>query len=143
MGKVFKILSIDGGGIKGLYSASILSKFEKTFNCQTSDHFDMICGTSTGGLIALALSLKIPAKDICEFYENKGELIFKNKGTYKKYESYIEFNEFLLNLNDLKSGVKYKSDDLTNASLNLETSYLSDVKLFVDYDLDYYYLKIK
>jgi patatin-like phospholipase/acyl hydrolase len=103
----------------------------------------MICGTSTGGLIALALSLKIPAKDICEFYENKGELIFKNKGTYKKYESYIEFNEFLLNLNDLKSGVKYKSDDLTNASLNLETSYLSDVKLFVDYDLDYYYLKIK
>lgn len=78
--KVFKILSIDGDGIKGLYSASILAKFEEKFNCKTSSHFDMICGTSTGGLIALALPLKIPAKDICKFYEDKGELIFpKNK----------------------------------------------------------------
>jgi patatin-like phospholipase/acyl hydrolase len=75
-GKTFKILSIDGGGIKGLYSARILDKFEKKFNCKTSDHFDMICGTSTGGLIALALSCKISAEDICKFYEEKGEAIF-------------------------------------------------------------------
>ncbi|MBO9583110.1 MAG: patatin-like phospholipase family protein [Flavobacterium sp.] len=81
MGKVFKILSIDGGGIKGLYSATILKKFEEKFNCYTSDHFDMICGTSTGGLIALALSLKISAEDICNFYEEKGEIIFP---THKK-----------------------------------------------------------
>jgi hypothetical protein len=74
--KTFKILSIDGGGIKGLYSASILKKFEETFNCTTSDHFDMICGTSTGGLIALALSLKISASDICDFYTDNGEKIF-------------------------------------------------------------------
>ncbi|WP_417431682.1 CBASS cGAMP-activated phospholipase [Halpernia sp.] len=74
--KIFKIISIDGGGIKGLYSASILEKFEKKFNCKTSDHFDMICGTSTGGLIALALSIKISAEDIRKFYEAKGEIIF-------------------------------------------------------------------
>lgn len=74
--KNFRILSIDGGGIKGLYSAKILEKFEEKFNCLTSDHFDMICGTSTGGLIALAVSLKIPAKDICRFYEEKGPQIF-------------------------------------------------------------------
>lgn len=74
--KIFKILSIDGGGIKGLYSARILEKFENKFNCRTSDHFDMICGTSTGGLIALALSIKISAEDIRKFYEEKGEIIF-------------------------------------------------------------------
>ncbi|WP_407475457.1 CBASS cGAMP-activated phospholipase [Elizabethkingia anophelis] len=74
--KQFKILSIDGGGIKGLYSARILEKFEKKFNCKTSDHFDMICGTSTGGLIALALTSLISAEDICKFYEQKGEIIF-------------------------------------------------------------------
>lgn len=74
--KVFKILSIDGGGIKGLYSARILDKFEKKFNCKTSDHFDMICGTSTGGLIALALTDLMSAEDICKFYEEKGEKIF-------------------------------------------------------------------
>ncbi len=83
MSATFKILSIDGGGIKGLYSASILAKFEEKFNCRTSDHFDMICGTSTGGMIALALSLKIPAKDICDFYENKGELIFPKHSKLK------------------------------------------------------------
>src|SRR5690554_6549878 len=78
--KTFKILSIDGGGIKGLYSAKILQKFEEKFNCRTSDHFDMICGTSTGGLIALALTSKLSAEDICKFYEDKGEIIFpKNK----------------------------------------------------------------
>lgn len=83
MGKVFKILSIDGGGIKGLYSATILKKFEEKFDCKTSNHFDMICGTSTGGLIALALSLKIPAKEICQFYENKGAIIFPSQKKFK------------------------------------------------------------
>ncbi|SFO11707.1 Patatin-like phospholipase/acyl hydrolase [Paenimyroides ummariense] len=81
--KVFKILSIDGGGIKGLYSARILSKFEEKFKCRTSDHFDMICGTSTGGLIALALTSLISADDICNFYEQKGEIIFPKHKTIK------------------------------------------------------------
>lgn len=76
--KVFKILTIDGGGIKGLYSAQILRHFEEKFECRISDYFDMLCGTSTGGLIALALSLKIPAVDICNFYDNEGPKIFTN-----------------------------------------------------------------
>lgn len=81
--KTFKILSIDGGGIKGLYSATILRKFEEKFKCQISDHFDLICGTSTGGLIALALSLKVPASEICNFYVNEGEKIFPNQRKIK------------------------------------------------------------
>lgn len=80
--KTFKVLSIDGGGIKGLYSAKILEHFEEKFNCKISDYFDMICGTSTGGLIALALSLKIPAKDIVKFYTEKGPLIFPDRTKY-------------------------------------------------------------
>lgn len=65
--KKFKILSIDGGGIKGLYSAQVLAKFEESFNTRLSDHFDLICGTSTGGIIALGVSAKIPMKNIVEF----------------------------------------------------------------------------
>ena len=80
--KDFKILSIDGGGIKGLYSATILKHFEEQFACRISDHFDMLCGTSTGGLIALALSLKIPAADICHFYEEEGPKIFPQHSSY-------------------------------------------------------------
>jgi len=75
----FKILSIDGGGIKGLYSAKILEHFEQRFQCSISDYFDMICGTSTGGLIGLGLSLKVPAKTISEFYESHGKLIFPKR----------------------------------------------------------------
>ena len=89
--KVFKVLTIDGGGIKGLYSAQILRHFEEKFECRISDYFDMLCGTSTGGLIALALSLKIPASDICDFYNNEGPKIFTNfrkiKFAGKKYSN--------------------------------------------------------
>src|SRR5690606_7667073 len=60
-----------------------LEKFEKKFNCKTSDHFDMICGTSTGGLITLALTSLISAADICKFYTEKGELIFPKQGEIK------------------------------------------------------------
>jgi hypothetical protein len=74
--KSFKILSIDGGGIKGLYSIRVIQHLEEKYGCHISDYFDMICGTSTGGLIALALSLKIPAKTICAFYESEGRNIF-------------------------------------------------------------------
>lgn len=77
--KPFKILCIDGGGIKGLYSAQILAKFENIFNCKISDHFDLICGTSTGGIIALGISLGIPMSDICNFYETHGPTIFRAK----------------------------------------------------------------
>jgi len=46
--KHFQILSLDGGGIKGLFSAAILSHFEDDFGIKVTDHFDLIVGTSTG-----------------------------------------------------------------------------------------------
>lgn len=52
--KTFKILSINGGGIKGLFSAAVLAKFETIFDTAIHKQFDLICGTSTGGIIALA-----------------------------------------------------------------------------------------
>lgn len=73
---VFKILSVDGGGIKGLYSASVLARIEEKTGKKIGDHFDMICGTSTGGLIALALSKGISAQEIADMYYNKGNKIF-------------------------------------------------------------------
>lgn len=76
--KVFKILSIDGGGIKGLYSSTIIEHLETKYDCSISDYFDMLCGTSTGGLIALALSLKIPASTLSNLYMEKGSKIFPN-----------------------------------------------------------------
>lgn len=79
--KVFKILSIDGGGIKGLYSLYVLQEFEKFF-CKEgetiSDYFDLICGTSTGGLIALGIASGKKIDDIIKLYEDHGKDIFPN-----------------------------------------------------------------
>lgn len=80
----FKILSIDGGGIKGLYSATILKHLEDEFCDGHSiyEYFDLICGTSTGGLIALALTNEIDLETIIQFYEKKGKDMFPNSGWY-------------------------------------------------------------
>jgi hypothetical protein len=85
----FKVLSIDGGGVKGLYSARILSLFEVELrrahgdDTRIVDFADLICGTSTGGLIALGLALRIPAETICEFYETHGPKIFRGSQSWR------------------------------------------------------------
>ena len=70
--KSFKILSLDGGGIKGLYTADLLRLCEERFGhgLRIGRYFDMIAGTSTGGIIALGLGLGMPAGDIVSFYRD-------------------------------------------------------------------------
>jgi patatin-like phospholipase/acyl hydrolase len=82
MKKPFKILSVDGGGIKGLYSSTILEHLERKFNGSCSDYFDLLCGTSTGGLIVLALSLKMSAGEISKIYEKHGHEIFPKQNKF-------------------------------------------------------------
>ncbi|MEZ4945559.1 MAG: CBASS cGAMP-activated phospholipase [Cyclobacteriaceae bacterium] len=74
--KPFKILSIDGGGIKGLYSASVLARLEGKAGVNSGECFDMICGTSTGGLIALGLANGMTAQQLVDLYLNHGNAIF-------------------------------------------------------------------
>lgn len=76
--KRFQILSLDGGGIKGLFSAAILAKLEDDLDVQITDHFDLIVGTSTGGVIALGLGLGIRPREIVQFYVDKGPKIFRS-----------------------------------------------------------------
>ena len=56
---IFRILSIDGGGIKGVFPASFLSTIEDTINDKVSNYFDLIVGTSTGGIIALGIGMSL------------------------------------------------------------------------------------
>ena len=52
------VLSIDGGGIRGIIPALVLAQLEKTTSQPVSELFDLIVGTSTGGILALGLSLQ-------------------------------------------------------------------------------------
>jgi uncharacterized protein len=76
--KRFRILSIDGGGIRGILPASILAEFERQYlgSDSAGDYFDLIAGTSTGGIIALGLSIGLPACEILDLYLDHGEEIF-------------------------------------------------------------------
>lgn len=79
MNKPFKILCIDGGGIKGVFSAQVLAEFEEAFKTHVSEHFDLVCGTSTGGIIALGVAAGIPMKNVVEFYCQNGPYIFSQR----------------------------------------------------------------
>jgi patatin-like phospholipase/acyl hydrolase len=74
----FQILSLDGGGIRGVFSAAILAAIEEDLNVRLTDHFDLIAGTSTGGIIALGLGLGLRPADILAFYTAHGPHIFRN-----------------------------------------------------------------
>ena len=77
-GKPFKILALDGGGIRGVYTAALLERCEATLagGEPLARYFDMIAGTSTGGIIALGLGLGIPTAEITGFYRDDGRRIF-------------------------------------------------------------------
>jgi len=72
----FRILSLDGGGIMGAFAASALAAFERVTGRKAVEHFDLITGTSTGGIIAISLAMGASAEDICRFYETDGPNIF-------------------------------------------------------------------
>jgi len=72
-----RILSIDGGGIKGIFAAQFLAKIEEEYGIKICDYFDIIAGTSTGAIVAAALAIGMPAKDIVSLYDECGEKIFK------------------------------------------------------------------
>lgn len=81
MTSIKRILAIDGGGIKGTIPAAFLATVEQATGKRILDHFDLIAGTSTGGIIALGLGLGLTAAEILQFYEHYGPGIFAQKNS--------------------------------------------------------------
>lgn len=75
----FKILTLDGGGLRGVFSATLLAAFEDRVREPLHSFFDLIVGTSTGGIIALGLGAGLPARDLLSFYVSKGPSIFPSE----------------------------------------------------------------
>ena len=86
----FRILALDGGGIKGAFSAAALATLEETTGCRCVDHFDLISGTSTGGIIAIGLGLGLSAREIVHFYEEHGPAIFPSMSLVQRSLSSIK-----------------------------------------------------
>lgn len=86
--KPFRVLTIDGGGMRGLYSAALLAKLNsiytsKRFTSPSSEQmldvgtgFDLIAGTSTGSILGAALASGVPISEVVDLYVRKGPEIF-------------------------------------------------------------------
>jgi patatin-like phospholipase/acyl hydrolase len=79
----FRVLSLDGGGMRGTYTATYLDRVAATFakrrNVPALDigaAFDLIVGTSTGGIIASCLASGVPLAEIVSLYAEHGPAIF-------------------------------------------------------------------
>jgi hypothetical protein len=75
-GPVYRILSLDGGGIGGVFPAAFLARFQENLEHPIASYFDLIAGTSTGGIIAIGLGLGVSAGNILNLYEEWGPAIF-------------------------------------------------------------------
>jgi uncharacterized protein len=73
-----RILSIDGGGIRGIIPALVLAEVEARTGRRIAELFDLVAGTSTGGILACALTVPgaRPARELVELYRTEGPRIF-------------------------------------------------------------------
>lgn len=90
----FRILSIDGGGIKGILPASVLAEVERRLlgGKAAGAYFDLITGTSTGGIIALGLASGTTAAEIAALYRDHGAAIFPRvRGPFQRIRRGFRF----------------------------------------------------
>jgi predicted acylesterase/phospholipase RssA len=89
MARIWRILSIDGGGVRGIIPISILATIEQRTKRPIAELFDLIAGTSTGGILALGLTKpdkfgkpEASAQTLCELYKHEIPQIFRNPHTW-------------------------------------------------------------
>jgi uncharacterized protein len=75
----FRILSLDGGGYKGMFTAAILDRLAADLKVDLLSHVDLLAGTSTGAIIALGLAAGLTPADLVSFYHRTGPAIFPGR----------------------------------------------------------------
>jgi patatin-like phospholipase/acyl hydrolase len=70
--KSFRILALAGGGYLGLYTASVLAALEARCGEPLGRRFDLIAGTSVGGILAVALAYEVPMRRLVDLFVEHG-----------------------------------------------------------------------
>lgn len=76
MSERFYILSVDGGGFRGMFAAHLLKRIEETWQIDWRKRFRLLAGTSTGSILTAGLACGLSAKRLADFYDAHGEEIF-------------------------------------------------------------------
>lgn len=127
MSKKFRILSLDGGGIRGLYSAKMLKNIKEKCGVDFYNDFDLIIGTSTGSILAGAIVQNIDLDKVISLYNHEGKNIFKKRwfcrfGLFKSKYSPESLKEQLKSIfgnttfKDIKKPLLINATDIGNSS---------------------------
>ena len=138
----FNILSIDGGGLRGVFPAYILQCLKERLGLNIFNYFDMISGTSTGSIIAAGIACNIEPSEIVEIYKIEGEKIFSKKiksfwpskykqGFHSKYKnttlkSVLEKKFKKIKLGDIEKPLLIPATDIGNGGVHVFKSNYSD-----------------
>ena len=94
-GKRIQVLSLNGGGVRGLFTISVLAELEHIIEAKSQNkdvrignYFDLITGTSIGGILALALAQGKSARELKQIFFDRGSHIFPK---YKFFDREIKF----------------------------------------------------
>lgn len=85
----FRILALDGGGIKGAFTASVLTTLEHALGGPVVSQFDLVAGTSTGGILAIGLGMGLHPDDMLQFYRDRGPVVFPAMRFHRKWKSQL------------------------------------------------------
>jgi uncharacterized protein len=75
----FQSLALTGGGFRGLFTARVLQVVEEHIKVPIGQRFDLTCGTSIGGIVALAVAFEVPMKKVVEVFQAEGLNIFPSR----------------------------------------------------------------
>jgi len=119
----YQILAISGGGYRGLYSAFLLEALEEKAGRPLAQCFDLVAGTSIGGIIAAAISLEIPASTIKKAIKTHGPAIFDQTIRVAGYSTGIKTKapqkyRALYQQSDLKKAIEEIFGDDVNKPLS-------------------------
>jgi uncharacterized protein len=96
----FRILSIDGGGTRGVLPASFLAELQRR-GMRLQDSFDLVVGTSTGGIIALALAYQADIEAVVQLYMYQSSVIFRKARLLPILGSWYSNHQLIRHLKDL------------------------------------------
>ena len=113
----FNILSLDGGGAKGVYSLGVLRELEATLAQPLHEHFQLIYGTSTGAIIAALLALGRSAHEISDLYLAWLPEIFSTGKSHIRSETLRKLGQSEIpnaSFNDVQTGLGIVTTDCSN-----------------------------
>ena len=135
--KFFKILSLDGGGIRGIFSARVLDLMKDKLGIDIYNTFDLLVGTSTGGIVAAAVATRYDLSKLVEDYEHYAPRIFKRRFSLKgllrsRYDNKIledllrdSFGE--ISLGDIKTPLIINATNVSTGKVHVfKSSYQED-----------------